>query len=101
MECRTIALALLSSIAIGVLGTACASQAHAQGPTRQRLSEAGTVTLSQQLDAARCSGARTIACSTRERTLAQRSAVILTRLFYNLELDVDRRTRSRSRRRIQ
>ena len=52
MECRTIALAVLSSIAIGVLGTACASHAHAQGPARQRLSEAGTVTLSRQLDAA-------------------------------------------------
>jgi hypothetical protein len=52
MECRTTALALLSSIAIWVVGTACASQARAQGPTRQRLSEAGTMTLSRQLDAA-------------------------------------------------
>jgi methyl acetate hydrolase len=43
--------ALLSSIAVGVLGM-CASQTQAQGPTRHRLSEAGTAALSRQLDAA-------------------------------------------------
>jgi methyl acetate hydrolase len=52
MKHRTTALVLLSAIAVGVLGTACASQAHAQGPDRHRLSEAGSVALSRQLDAA-------------------------------------------------
>jgi methyl acetate hydrolase len=52
MKRRTTVLALSSSIAIGVLGAECASQTHALGPTRLRLSEAGTVALSRQLDAA-------------------------------------------------
>ena len=52
MKRRTTALALLSSIAIGALFTGRALQTHALAPTRHRLSEAGTVALSQQLDAA-------------------------------------------------
>jgi methyl acetate hydrolase len=52
MKHRTSALALLSSIALGVLRTGCASQTHALGPARHRLSEASTAALSRQLDAA-------------------------------------------------
>jgi CubicO group peptidase (beta-lactamase class C family) len=48
----TTVLAPLSSIAIGLLGTACASQTQALAPTRLGLSEAGRVALSRQLDAA-------------------------------------------------
>lgn len=50
MKRRTVALVLLSSIAIGVLCTGCASQTHA--PPRHGISEAGSAALSQQLDAA-------------------------------------------------
>lgn len=49
---RATTLGLLSSIAIWVLGTGCASDTHTLAATRHRLSEAGTVALSQQLDAA-------------------------------------------------
>ena len=52
MKHRTSALALLSSIALGVLRTGCASQTHALGPARHRLSEASRAALSRQLDAA-------------------------------------------------
>jgi CubicO group peptidase (beta-lactamase class C family) len=53
MKHRIAALALLSSIAFGALGTGCAAQTHALAqPARHRLSEAGTAALSRQLDAA-------------------------------------------------
>src|ERR1700674_1274001 len=52
MNRRITARALLSSIAIGVLGARCASETPALGPAQHRLSETGTAALSRQLDAA-------------------------------------------------
>jgi methyl acetate hydrolase len=52
MKRSATALALLASIMIGVPGIGWAAQTHAPAHARHRLSEAATVTLSRQLDAA-------------------------------------------------